>query len=85
MSVSVKDSMLTIKGEDVDLFKAIQLKNILENMLDDGCKSAAVSLVGVKNLSGTAYQVLSTIGNRFDKFQIISSDDSIKQRFSEAV
>lgn len=85
MSISLENNILTIKGEDVDLFKAIALKKILEDLLAEGCRNVEVSFIGVKRISATAFQVLSTIGKRFDEFKIISAETTIKEKFKETI
>jgi len=85
MSLIVEENMLTVRGDKIDMFKAIEMKKILEALLGEGCRRITVSLIGIKEMSGTAFQVLSTIGRKFDDFRIISSDRELKERLAKSI
>lgn len=80
MSIVVQDDNITIKGEELDLVKAIELKKVLEKFQKDGCTSLTLSMRGVKHLSGTGFQVIASLRNRFDSFKVEGAELSITER-----
>ncbi len=80
MSIVVQDDNIIVKGEELDLVKAVELKKVLEKLLQDGCTSMTLSMGGVKHLSGTGAQVIASLRNRFDSFKVEGAEPFITER-----
>lgn len=84
VNISMKENTITIRGKELDLLKAIELKQLLEELLHEGRKGITLSFQGVEHLSGTGYQVLATVGKKFSDLKVVCHDsaiiDSLKQR-----
>lgn len=84
MTITLREDTVYIEGERLNLAKAIELKVLLERLLEEGRHGITLSFRGLKEMSGTGYQVLSTVGRKFTRLKVVSYDssaiDSLRQK-----
>lgn len=67
MGISVTENKITMDEEELDIYAALELKNVLQEVLDNGVDDIRLDLSKVRSLSTPAAQVIVSAVRSFRK------------------
>ncbi len=70
MGIYIKEDVVVIEEKEFDLTGAVRLKEIMEEFLEKGRETFAISLPKVEKLSGTALRVIIRASQSFKDFKL---------------
>ena len=70
MGIYIKEDVVVVEEKEFDLTGAVRLKGIMEEFLEKGRETFAISLPKVEKLSGTALRVIIRASQSFKDFKL---------------
>ncbi|MDH3975006.1 MAG: hypothetical protein OEV42_12065 [Deltaproteobacteria bacterium] len=77
MGIIIKKNVLTVEGEDLDIYIADELKTALLDLYKKGKKKVSLDLVNVERITTPAAQVILSAKKTFSEVKIINAGGSI--------
>ena len=70
MSISVSENQVVVEGPDLDIYAAMELRNIFVSLLETGTTDVILNINKVSTLSTPAVQGIISASKSFDNFRI---------------
>jgi len=77
VGIIIKKNVLTVEGEDLDIYIADELKTALLDLYKKGKKKVSLDLVNVERITTPAAQVILSAKKTFSEVKIINAGGSI--------